>query len=52
MEITPAVNEITFEFTGTALSFLQGDVEVFMEVDWLTLEPKYSAELGILATCA
>jgi hypothetical protein len=33
-DITPASNEITFEFKGTAVG------DVFMEVDWLTLKPK------------
>ena len=41
--IRPAANEITFEFSGTALSNIIGNEEigeVWMEVDWLMLEPK------------
>ena len=36
-EITPASNEITFEFTGTIFQF---NHRFIMEVDWLMLEPK------------
>lgn len=39
-EITPAPNEITFEVTGTLWELLGNRWVVYMEVDWLMLEPK------------